>query len=250
VAALSYGAAWLLSGAAIYLLFAKTGSLTFALTTLSLCVVNARSWRWLPPFVGVIGLVVAVIAVSPTASTSLVTSLLHPEGDKGIVLRQNVWRQTVQMIVDHPVVGIGLGTYDDVAHTRYGPPADPHFFRNGWHAHNMFLHVFAETGLVGFGAWCLLGLVLVRFLLRRWRDGEVLGRLDSAAGLCVLAAFALQSMTEAMIAARVHASLRMNLTLALLVVYGIRLASGTHASRDTDTPAEISASYSPRSNAR
>jgi hypothetical protein len=33
------------------------------------------------------------------------------------------------------------------------------------------------------------------------------------------------SMTEVMIAPRVYASLRMNLTLALLIVYGLRLAS-------------------------
>lgn len=229
-AAVSYGVAWLLSGAAIYVLFSKAGAFTFALTTLSLCLLNARSWRrWLPPLVGVIGVLAVLIAASPTMSTRLVASLIRPDQDVGIAMRQGVWRQTFRMIADHPVVGIGLGTYDDIAHSQYGRPADPSFFRNGWHAHNVFLHVLAETGAAGFLAFCYLGLTVVRFLVRRWRDDERGGRAGSAAALCVLLAFVVLSMTEVMIAARVYASLRMNLVLALLVIYGIRLAAPPHA---------------------
>lgn len=230
VAALSYGGVWLLSGAAIYVLFSKAGALAFALTTLSLCLLNARAWRrWLPPFAGVFAMLVGLIAASPTMSTHLVVSLIHPERDVGIVMRQGVWRQTLQIIADRPVVGVGLGAYDDVAHSQYGPPADPYFFRNGWHAHNVFLHILAETGAVGFLAFCYLGFTIARFVFRRWRDDEGRGRPDSAAALCVLLAFVVLSMTEAMIAARVHASLRMNLVLALLVICGLRLASRPHA---------------------
>jgi O-antigen ligase len=228
VGAVSYGGTWLVSGAAIYVLFSKAGSFTFALTTLSLCLLNARSWRrWLPPLAAVMGVLIGLITASTTMSTKLAGSLIRPDRDTGIVMRQDVWRQTFQMIVDHPVVGIGLGTYDDVAHSQYGPPADPDFFRNGWHAHNMVLHILAETGAVGFLAWCYLGFTIVRFLCRRRRDEEELDRPNRAAPLCVLLAFVVLSMTEAMLAARVHASLRMNLVLALLVIYGIRLASRT-----------------------
>ena len=131
------------------------------------------------------------------------------------------------------MVGVGLGAYDDVAHSQYGPPADPYFFRNGWHAHNVFLHILAETGAVGFLAFCYLGFTIARVLFRRWRDDAGRGRPDSAAALCVLLAFVVLSMTEAMIAARVHASLRMNLVLALLVICGIRLASRPHAASTT-----------------
>jgi O-antigen ligase len=223
VTAVLYGVSWLLSGAAIAVLFSNAGAVAFALTTLSLCALNARYWRrWLPLLAGIIGLALGLAALGTTSSTSLVASLIHPERDTGIVLRQGVWRQTVRMIVDHPVTGIGLGTYDNVAHSHYGL-----FLRSGWHAHNMFLHMLAETGPVGFLAWCYLWFTIVRYLLRRWRAGDVLGRLNSTALLCVLLAFFVLSMTEAMIAARVHASLRMNLTLALLVIYGIRLASPT-----------------------
>jgi O-antigen ligase len=227
-AAALYGVTWMLSGAAIYMLFSKTGVLTFPLTTLSLCALNARAWRrWLLLLAGIMGLAAVLIALSPTLAKSLVDVLRRPELESGVVKRQSIFWQTVRMIVDYPVVGIGLGTYDDIAHSRYGPIADPHFFRNGWHAHNTALHILAETGALGFLAWCYLWFTIARFLLTRWRQADRSHRLHVTAALGVLVAFFLLSMTEAMTAARLHASLRMNLTLALLITYSIRLASPT-----------------------
>ena len=228
-AAVIYGVAWLVSGVAIYVLLSKAGLVTFVVTTLGLCLANPYYWRrWLPPVVGIAILVLGLVTISGGMPKPVVASLMRPDQDAGVVMRYAVWQQTARIIVDHPITGIGLGTYDDVAYS-YGRPADPAFFQHGWHAHNLFLHVWAETGTLGFLAWCYFWLTIVRFLLRRWRAGDTLGRLNSTAALCVLLAFFVLSMTEAMIAARVHASLRMNLTLALLVVYGIRLAGPTRS---------------------
>lgn len=237
-AAVFYGVAWLVSGAAIYVLFSRAGSFAFVLTTLSLCALNPRYWRrWLTLLAVFMGLALVLIALSPAMLTYVVASLLHPNLEEGIVMRQGVWRDTARMIVDHPVTGIGLGTYDDVAYSQPGSSADPTFFRHGWHAHNTFLHMLAETGAVGFLAWCYLWATIVRFLLRRWRDGDPLGRLHSTAALCILLAFFVLSVTEDLVAARVHASLRMNLTLGLLIIYGIRRASQTHSPPlDTEPP--------------
>lgn len=224
VTAFLYGVTWILSGTAIYLLFSRAGILVFPLTTLGLCLLNVRSWRrWVPLLAATTSLTVVLIAVSPTLSSSLVDMLIHPDRFPGLGIRQDIFNQSLRMIVDHPVIGIGLGTYDDVAHSQYGPIAEPYFFRNGWHAHNTFLHLLVETGTLGLLAWCYLWFTVVRFVLRRRRDDRS-GRLDSSAALCVLLAIFLLSMTESVTAARLYASLRMNLTVALLVMYGIRLS--------------------------
>jgi O-antigen ligase len=238
VAPLLYGGAWLLTGTAVYLLFSRAGIFAFPLTTLSLCALNPRYWRrWGPLLAGSLGLAFALIATSSTMASTLIDFVSHPKLDGSVIVRRDVFRQSVRMIVDHPLVGVGLGTYDDVTQSLYGPIPEPHFFRNGWHAHNTALHILAETGAVGLLAWCYLWFTVVRFLLRQWRKADVGGRLNSSAVLCVLLGFGALSMTEAVTAARLHASLRMNLTLALLVVYGIRLAARTRSAPTTDPAA-------------
>lgn len=236
---LGYGGAWFLAGAAVYMVFSSTGVVALALTTLTLCALNAHYWRrWLILLTGFVGLGLGLMAASPMPSTRLIASLIHPERAGSIVFRQDVWRDTVRMIVDHPIIGIGLGTYDDVAYSQYRARSiEPWFFGRGWHAHNTHLHLLAETGAVGFLAWCLFWSTIVRFLLQRWRHGDRLGRLNSSGVLCVLLAFFVLSMTDAIVMARVHASLRMNLTLALLLIYGIRLAAPGRSAPSTSPTA-------------
>jgi O-antigen ligase len=239
-ARLLYGGAWLLGGAAIYVLFSRMGVVTFPLTALVVCALNPRYWRrWVPLLAISIGAVFALIAVKPALiSTYLIVPLKHPGLEVGVTSRQSAFGQTVRMIADHPVVGIGLGTYDHIAHTDYGPIAKPWYFKRGWHAHNTPLHILAETGAVGFLAWCYLWFTIVRVLLWRWRDGDRLGRLHSSAALSVILAFSVLSMAEAATAARFHAGLRMNLTVALLVIVGIHLSAC--ARRETAIPSQSS----------
>ena len=221
-----HGVAWLASGAAIYLLFTRAGSVAFVLTTVVLCAFNTRYWRRGVILLAIFtGLTLLLVARSPDMASQVAASLVRPNQDRGMGIRQEVWRETLRMIGDHPLTGIGLGTYDDVAYTQYKSQDDGrHFFWNGWHAHNVFLHILAEAGLIGFLAWCYLWYAILRFLLRQWRTGDPVARLNSTAALCFLVGFFVVSLTENLIAARVHASFRMNLTLVLLAVYGIRRA--------------------------
>ena len=231
-----YALAWLASATAVHYVYSRTGTLAFVLTTFLICATNLRYWRRWLSLLAVMS-VCGVIVVSNGAGISerVVASIMRADRDEGIVWRQGVWRATLPMVRDHPLAGIGLGAYDDVAFSQYHFDADPHFFRNGWHAHNVFLHVLAETGIIGLAAWCYLWLAIVVFLIGRWRHGGESERLNSAATLGVVIAFLVLSLTEVLIAARVHASLRMNLTLVLLLVYGCGLASPARGEQTANT---------------
>jgi len=225
VAAL-HGVGWVLGGAALQLLHARTASVAFALTTVVLCALNpAYRRRWVVVLLTLLAVALAVAALAPATFLELAASLLRFPHDAGIGMRWDVWRETLAMIADHPITGIGLGTYDDVAYTQYGTSGERHFFRNGWHAHNVILHVLAETGVVGLLAWGYVWYVLVRLLVRTWRHGDAQVRLHATAALGVVVAFFVLSLTEDLIASRVHASLRMSLTLGLLLACGVRQAS-------------------------
>jgi O-antigen ligase/polysaccharide polymerase Wzy-like membrane protein len=230
-----YGGTWLAIAACIHFLYSRTGSLALALTTLAMCALNLRSWRRWATLLVIAAVLVLAVAAHTGGMSIYVTAARAVARDSGIVMRHSVWREALAIITDHPVSGIGLGTYDDIAYSRYRSSGGPEFFRNGWHAHNLFLHVLAETGIVGLAAWSYFWFAIVRFLLRRWRDGDEGDRLHSGAALCLVFGFVVLSLTEVLIAARVHASLRMHLTLAVLLVYGCRLASRTGISSSRTT---------------
>ena len=82
---------------------------------------------------------------------------LEVSAGKRAAMRQDTWR----LFLDHPVIGTGLGTFEMVF-----PPYDSVY--DGKivnHAHNDYLELLAETGVVG-GLCCLwfLGVVLLQSL--------------------------------------------------------------------------------------
>ncbi len=79
--------------------------------------------------------------------------------DTSVLLRFAFWDSTLQMIADAPWTGIGWGAYVSVY------PQYDYYVHNAdvliYHAHNMYLHIAAETGLPG----------LMLFLLAFWGHG-------------------------------------------------------------------------------
>ncbi|MDO8730213.1 MAG: O-antigen ligase family protein [Candidatus Omnitrophota bacterium] len=64
--------------------------------------------------------------------------------------RASMWQTAWAMIVDHPWVGHGLNTFM-ANYSRYAPDAG----QNPAYAHNCFLQITAETGLIGLAAFGL-----------------------------------------------------------------------------------------------
>ena len=107
------------------------------------------------------------------------------QGEASGRMRALVWADTLSMIRDFPVWGSGLGAWPELF-PRYQRPLWPApFFRE---AHNDYLELLAETGLVGFGllAWFFLhtGSLLWRGLKNMRRDlVPILAALLTALGI-------------------------------------------------------------------
>jgi O-antigen ligase len=67
--------------------------------------------------------------------------------------RGDIWPATIQMIKDHPIIGVGLGAYQ-FAYTRYDPSSGRGRVEQ---AHNDYLQIVADAGLIG-------GLIALLFL--------------------------------------------------------------------------------------
>lgn len=88
--------------------------------------------------------------------------------DTSVSMRMDMWLAALQMTADHPLLGIGWGAF------KYVYPVYNELIQEAgitiFHAHNMYLNVLAETGLLGFTAyfWFYFGVVwyAIRFLHR------------------------------------------------------------------------------------
>jgi O-antigen ligase len=86
---------------------------------------------------------------------------LMTSGQQPVAVRPEIWRATVKMIDDNPILGVGLGAFA-VAYPRY----------DRWNglsltaeAHNDYLQVLSDTGVVG----ALIGIVFLVTLVRVMR---------------------------------------------------------------------------------
>jgi len=219
------GVAWIAAGIANYLLLARMGTIVFALTTIAVCLLNLKYWRrwvWMMGAGAVAGTFIVVNNLR--ISTFVLSTIFDRSQNPGIDLRLRTWEEAWRLFLSHPLFGIGVGTFDEVAYQMPGTVAIRDFRLAGWHAYNTPLHILTEAGVLGLAAWVLLWYIVLTTLVRAWRSGDGQRRLFSSAALVSVVAFQVLSMTEVMIAARAIASLRMNLLLALLVVGGLRMS--------------------------
>ncbi len=119
------------------------------------------------------------------------------------------WKAAWNTFIMHPVTGAGLGSFQ-VAFQLYSPQPGPD--PTVAHAHNDYLQVLADSGIIG--AICLLWAVVV--LVRNWRRGLL--SLSASERACALAGCAVMS------GLMVHSIFDFNLQLPshslLFVIFG------------------------------
>lgn len=94
-------------------------------------------------FVGA-AVVLCFFILASTPVVERIQTFAEKEEEASFASRLVVWGGTVDMIKDYPVLGTGPGTYKTVF-TRYQPPGLTRQFRM---AHNDYLHIISETGLL------------------------------------------------------------------------------------------------------
>lgn len=83
--------------------------------------------------------------------------------------RLHAWRAAERMIVAHPITGVGLASFG---------PAYPHFsHHHPREAHDTFLQISAESGIIGGAMYVLIAASLIRSL---WSNGKALKRKASS----------------------------------------------------------------------
>jgi O-antigen ligase len=105
----------------------------------------------------VAGVLVLAWVLSPGLREQVVPALTRGETNAG---RLAIYAANLDIVHEHPVLGLGFGRYRWAARPYYDrhPQADRRS-----HAHNNFLHIAAEAGLVGLAAFTLVFATALRF---------------------------------------------------------------------------------------
>jgi tetratricopeptide (TPR) repeat protein len=136
--------------------------------------------------------------------------------DLGLVGRMAVWKDSVPMISDFPLFGVGLGAWPEhFLHYKSGPWS-PRFFRE---AHNDYLEVLAETGFIGFGLLAAFFFGAGKRLVRGLRESSSKNLPLLAATLAALGGMALHSWLDFSLQIPANAFL-----FTVLLALGLRVA--------------------------
>ena len=116
--------------------------------------------RWVLPLllIGLLAFLIINDAMGgPTLAQLLYGDINTPTAlsTNSFVQRQDLWVQSLFLIRQHPLFGIGLGAYTQVAPSAWPySAAHPGPVQN--HTHNLFLQIALDTGVIGLAAFVVL----------------------------------------------------------------------------------------------
>lgn len=153
-----------------------------------------RGWRLL--LAGPLLVLFAVVA-APAALTERFATLTSSGAE--LATRADIWRAALAIWERHPVLGVGVGNFPGayatvpipgklyLPNTIFVPPP---------HAHNVFLNILAEQGLIGFAAFAGVVFVAGRTTLRLRASQDRSYRLIGSALLAALLAFLVHNLFD------------------------------------------------------
>lgn len=160
----------MLISASIIYTASRTSILLLALAT-SITIFSRRLFEKPRQMVPVIVLILGVMWLAPKEiSYEIVNSPNTIQlGEDTMGIRYELWRAGLKMWQKHPITGIGIGKFSEY-NLAYADSSDLVYKRYArLNAHNMYVQILAETGLVGFALF--LGLILSA-LWKLWRASQ------------------------------------------------------------------------------
>lgn len=106
-------------------------------------------------------LVLGPLYLAPHFSRQRLATLLAEATSGTLHNRTQIWKAGVKVFLERPLLGVGAGAYPEAVRPRLGTPA---LAGHRYVAHNTYLSVLVESGLIGFGLFALMILVLAAFV--------------------------------------------------------------------------------------
>lgn len=182
----------LIMTAALFMSFSRGGIISFALAAVVFAWITyrRRTLRKKTTLLALLAIVIlaAVVLASWEGLERRFADLEHHH-----VGRLSVWQDAIPLVRDYPAVGTGLGTFSN-AYLRYQTSQPRVSFD---HAHNDYVELLTDVGVVGFLLAAALALSFFLPLFRRWKEKRgMLGKCLGAGGLSSAVAIAAHSFVD------------------------------------------------------
>ncbi|MDL1894829.1 O-antigen ligase family protein [Anaerolineae bacterium CFX7] len=187
------GSAIVLVGVAFTL--SRTGFI-LAVTAIGLLLIQRTSRRQrIGTVILLLVLVVGGIALPDTYWQIIFSSMSDIQTGGGTIgLRYGLWQAGFKMWLDHPLMGVGIGQFDNYL-PQYGAGLVPTYHYN-LGAHNLYISMLAETGLVGLLLFGGLIATVLRALFRAVRSLDTEKRALAQVWLMVLIVILVGGLTK------------------------------------------------------
>lgn len=137
-------------------------------------------------------LALAFIALVSTPVVERVMTAVEKEEEASFYSRVKAWGGVMEMISDHPLIGIGPGAFQTVF-TRYQPPGLKSHFTM---AHNDYLHFVSETGLLLIPVIIWMIIALYRKGFKKLKNPSRLVRATTLGSMTGITAILFHSITD------------------------------------------------------
>ncbi|MDZ4164453.1 MAG: O-antigen ligase family protein [Smithellaceae bacterium] len=182
----------LIMTAALFMTFSRGGIISFVLSAIFFARITRRR-RSLRKKTALLALLAAVILAAVVFASWAGLERRFADLELDHVSRLSVWQDSLGIARDYPAFGTGLGTFEDV-YMRYQTTMPRIIFD---HAHNDYVELLTDIGIVGFLLAAAMALFFSLPLFRRWKEKRgMFGKCLGAGGLSSCVAIAAHSFVD------------------------------------------------------
>ena len=159
-----WGTMSLVMAGALFMTLSRGGIIAFLLSMTALFLL-ARMRRGLKKRIGPLAFIgLALLLMIMTAGWDKIEERFEQLGEEQHLRRAEVWKDSLQIVKDFPLLGTGFGTFGNI-YPKYQTHSSTALYD---HAHNDYVEMLTDMGLLGFAAFGALCTGFVILVFRQW----------------------------------------------------------------------------------